>query len=1640
MKLFIISLLLWLSIVSVYSQTPLLNALRSRLDTYNQIVPSEKVYVQCDRPMYKPGDDIWMALWLVNGITHQPSDVSGVVYVELLNPQGNVQAKHRLLVTEGRATCDFQLDSVLAGGLYRIKAYTNWLLNFGDSACFQKEIQVQDVQLPRLLMKLEFDRKAYGAGDSVKANLKLNTIENRALINYDFSYSVKLNGEDYLNGNTKTNEKGNAIIQFALPRSLTSNDGILGVTIKYRGTGESVSRSIPIVLNDLDLQFMPEGGDLVCGAECNVAFKALNEFGKPADVEGTIFNKNHQIVGQFKSYHQGMGAFKLNVKTGEKYYALIDKPQGVFKLYPLPDAAENGYVMEVADPLLFVRATEKTVGEIQIWTTQAGQVQLMAQVGGKICYSQSIAVKHGNNIVKIPLDQFPAGVAQFTLFTKDNLECCERLVYVKKHRQLRLNLTTDKPKYGLREEVTMHIKATSDDGKPVATSFGLAVVDDKLLSIVNDKSDNILSYLQLSSVLTGKIEEPNFYFDTIEAKADTAIDYLLLTQGWRRFTWVDIASKPAMDWNRRLDHYPEKRIVCGKVNGSISNILKTKLYIEETGQTVILDTKGYYEIRNLDLITPKTLVAVSALNDTIRREIKDYSSATYLKESSFFSNYEQNQRGSGKNCIGNVVDEKGIPLVGCTVYIKGTSTGTLTDIEGRFSFVTKPKDVIVFSLIGFKTIELPAGDIKSTIVMSQTPIALDEIVVVGYGIERRRSIVYGPVAHISRQKNFVIQVNQENTSNRITKKQIAIEKESTPSPKVVYQQTEDINLELSHDEINDIDEEISEDGLFLIVEQMPEFPGGTEDLKRYLIKNIHYPEDALNNGIQGVVYVRFVINREGIVQDVNVVRGLQPSCDAEAIRIVQSMPRWKPGMQRGRGVSVSYVIPVRFVLSDNFASRGYHQKQESVIEIPYYRAREFYQPKYETKDEVVERKDFRKTIYWNPLVETDSNGEGEVRFYTSDDITTFKAIAEGISLNGEPGRSEMSFFTTKELSVDVRLPGNVVTGDTLHIPVSITNKAGHALTCQVHAVVPDAMRLINHWQNEVELKADTTMIVYVNVVVDKPLFGELKVYVVAGDLKDGVTKSFVAESVGFPFKKSYVGNQQVNQFDIHIPSIVPNSLIVNIEAYVNHMNTLSSAVRNMLRMPHGCFEQVSSSTYPNIFALQYLKKSGSADSIFETKAKKFIEEGYKQLIKFETKEGGFDWFGQGSGHEGLTAYGLMEFNDMKQMGIPVDQEMIDRTQRWLLSRRNSKGGFYIAPGKYGFSQKAELLNNAYVVYALSEIGTNGRMEFEKAFIDNKDKKDAYRMALVANAAFNLKEKEKGNELINELSNISRRGESLNKLVSETSITGSRGTSLNVETVSLIALAQMKQSQCDTLMLKRSIDFLYSNLSDGLFGSTQSTVLALKAFTCYASIAKQELTAGTMTVVVNDHLTDSANYKVNQTTPLEVNNIERFMNGINDKVEVKFDAVSIVPRFMLNVGYHLMTPNSDHRSRLNIITDYNKTTIKMGETVRLKVTLTNKFNINLGMVIASIKIPSGLSVQPWQLKELSEKKYIDYYEIKGNQLYLYFRTLNPLVTGTINLDLKAEVPGTYVSCSSSAYEYYYDEVQSWCSGERIVVLP
>ncbi|GAA3918456.1 TonB-dependent receptor plug domain-containing protein [Hymenobacter algoricola] len=306
------------------------------------------------------------------------------------------------------------------------------------------------------------------------------------------------------------------------------------ITVLAAGRVSRLPAAAP--LTGLDVQFFPEGGQLVAGLASTVALKATGAYGEGVEVSGEVQDDQGTPVVSFRSQRLGMGRFQFTPEAGRQYKAVLRQPASSRSSYALPAAQPTGFAMQVLDmDTYFQLAVQR-----RALAPAAEPITLVAQVRGQLAYAAQGVMKDANAfVVRVPKDKFPAGIAHFTLFDGQNRARCERLVFVHTAPDLRLTLQPDQASYGPRDKITVRIAATDAAGRPVAGQFSLAVNNAALVPADSGATD-IRTYLLLDSDLRGRVETPGSYFANNLPATRQALDNLLLTQGWRRFVWPDL--------------------------------------------------------------------------------------------------------------------------------------------------------------------------------------------------------------------------------------------------------------------------------------------------------------------------------------------------------------------------------------------------------------------------------------------------------------------------------------------------------------------------------------------------------------------------------------------------------------------------------------------------------------------------------------------------------------------------------------------------------------------------------------------------------------------------------------------------------------------------------------------------------------------------------------------------------------------------------------------------------------------------------------------------------------------------------------------------------------------------------------------
>ncbi|MCC9138140.1 TonB-dependent receptor plug domain-containing protein [Pontibacter silvestris] len=313
----------------------------------------------------------------------------------------------------------------------------------------------------------------------------------------------------------------------------------------------STKQAAAAVSQDIDFQLFPEGGDMVQGLLSRVAFKATGPGGNGVTVSGSVLDDQGREILDFRDTHLGMGAFELQPQEGRAYVARIKTKNGKTLEYALPAAKAKGYVLridEAADEKSFhVMVSGNVNNQEPLVLTGISQDALQ--------YSQTITLQPGQAYrQEILTSQFPTGITRFNLARTNGEPLAERLVFVNHHDNLDVTLTANKATFEGREQVTLQLQAKGKDGKPVATDFSLAVTDTELVK-QNENGPGIKSYLLLTSDLRGRVEQPGYYFESSNPQRKEALQYLLMTQGWRRFSWEEAVTGtfPALQYPSEHD-------------------------------------------------------------------------------------------------------------------------------------------------------------------------------------------------------------------------------------------------------------------------------------------------------------------------------------------------------------------------------------------------------------------------------------------------------------------------------------------------------------------------------------------------------------------------------------------------------------------------------------------------------------------------------------------------------------------------------------------------------------------------------------------------------------------------------------------------------------------------------------------------------------------------------------------------------------------------------------------------------------------------------------------------------------------------------------------------------------------------------
>ena len=687
------------------------------------------------------------------------------------------------------------------------------------------------------------------------------------------------------------------------------------------------------------------------------------------------------------------------------------------------------------------------------------------------------------------------------------------------------------------------------------------------------------------------------------------------------------------------------------------------------------------------------------------------------------------------------------------------------------------------------------------------------------------------------------------------------------------------------------------------------------------------------------------------------------------------------------------------------------------------------------------REYFPETMLWQPALITDDKGQASLPLNFADSITTWRLTASASSRGGLLGGTTTSLRVFQDFFADIDLPVSLTRNDEVAFPVAVYNYLKTPQTVKVELQAENWFELTDGLGLNRSLDLQPGQVTSVKFRIRAKQIGQLPLTVkaIGSKMSDSLKRSIEVVPDGKRIEQVFADrlNGRVNQA-ITIPdNALPDASKLLVKVYPGVFSQLVEGTEGMLRMPGGCFEQTSSSAYPNVLVVDYIKKAKVASPELLMKAEQYLNVGYQRLLTFERPGGGFDWWGSGEPLVWLSAYGLSEFNDMARV-YPIDRGVIERTQKWLMKQRAEDGTWDKIGATHGVSIERmgdpKLLLTSYVVWSLLDSGLktpelNKSIEYIRKGV--KDAENPYILALAANALASWDSKD--DSTFEAVQKTLRKLESKKQVHEEWkaisfpagghSLSYARDDSLTVETTALAVLAMQKSGQFTNEVNKALMYLVKSKDASGTWGSTQATILALKALISGMGGAQHK---GKVEFAILVNGKEAARGEVTE----ENADVMQFFDLKEQTQRAGVHNVTIEVKGETNLMYQVVArhfePWGEQKSEkplFDVAVDYDRTRLQTSDL--LKATARLKYNGKepTSMVMLELGVPPGFTVDAGDFAELVAAKKVNKFSVTARQVILYLGDVKPGDVQTFAYSLKPKYPIKAKTPATVVYEYY-----------------
>lgn len=690
---------------------------------------------------------------------------------------------------------------------------------------------------------------------------------------------------------------------------------------------------------------------------------------------------------------------------------------------------------------------------------------------------------------------------------------------------------------------------------------------------------------------------------------------------------------------------------------------------------------------------------------------------------------------------------------------------------------------------------------------------------------------------------------------------------------------------------------------------------------------------------------------------------------------------------------------------------------------------------------------FPEALYINPEIITDRDGRASIVIPLADSITTWRMALLASTARGALGSATSSLKVFQDFFVDLDLPVTLTQGDSVSIPVVVYNYTGARGDVRLELKPEDWYKLRDDVFHQ-NLQVDADRIGGSQFTLLARRIGKFKLTLSArmnGEARRADILVREIEVVPNGREQNLVFNDRLEgtlRQEVNFPAAaIPEASKIFLKLYPGPLSQVIEGMDSLLRMPSGCFEQTSSATYPNILALDYMKRTKKFTPEVRAKAEGFISNGYQRLLTFEVPGGGFSWFGSPPANKILTAYGLMEFHDMSKV-FEVDPNLIARTQQWLANQQQEDGSWkpdreFINEGATNRYNSDVLRITAYIAWSLGNTGYRGpAVERAKGYIQKqlRGKMDSYTLAVLANFAVDYgKDRELTSDVMDRLLEARTETDELAYWDAEETAVYATGESARVETTGLATQALLKWGGAANTA-RRALRYLATKKdAAGNWGTTQATIMALRALLLSTEKGSADV-RGTVEITLNGNLVEKFVLNEENNDLLHQFVFKNVEQKGRNSIEVRFEGKGGLA-YQVVGQYFLPWDEKAEREPMSIEMSYDRTQLAQNDLALATVTVKNNLPKVANMVMVDLGIPPGFELLSEDLEEYREKSAdrksgrLQKFSLTATQAILYFDSFAPGEVVTLKYRLRAKYPIRVKTFASRVYQYYDPDVKS-----------